>query len=597
MVKKIQVELQVKDKGTAAVKKFSSSTSSALKKLAGPLAAGAVIASFTALVKSTIDYGDKLHKLNLQLGVSVENLDKMKRVGELAGVSLDQITTSIRVMARNLNDAAEGTGLATDALEDLGLNAAELLAMDPDQAFIKIAEALQTVENPTKRAALAMDTMGRSGTVVIQMSKDLQKEIDGTTTSWNQQRAEQAAFINDEMTKTKNALQDLAVNVLPIVVAALKEMADIMDGANKIFEAFFKNIEKGHKDWVTSQADVEGMTKRVRELTELINRGFKVEDEQIIYFDKEELQALQTEYDNLLKKMSDLKKKTDEIRAGAKGDKTTGIEPAEVTAPGLTSDDAKKAEEEWQVKLIELKQDARDRAKEDFEFLENLSEQTLQENIARAEEELEKKKELKELELEMLTEAKAREVELEKKAAEERKALMEQIGQAVVSTVINPLIDAAAGAKDFKEVFRDMAISILKQLAAIAVMKAIAGMAGGGGGTAAIPHIPALAMGGIVKGGFTKFAGGGVVDRPTLGMIGEGGLNEAVVPLPDGRSIPVNMDKESEPTQNTFFISAVDSKSFVELARRNPEAIIRPLTEQIEKGNQGLRQNLRKAVK
>ena len=57
------------------------------------------------------------------------------------------------------------------------------------------------------------------------------------------------------------------------------------------------------------------------------------------------------------------------------------------------------------------------------------------------------------------------------------------------------------------------------------------------------------------------------------------------------------MDKESEPTQNTFFISAVDSKSFVELARRNPEAIIRPLTEQIEKGNQGLRQNLRKAVK
>ncbi len=35
-------------------------------------------------------------------------------------------------------------------------------------------------------------------------------------------------------------------------------------------------------------------------------------------------------------------------------------------------------------------------------------------------------------------------------------------------------------------------------------------------------------------------AGGGVFDRPTLGLIAERpGAKEAVVPLPDGRSIPV----------------------------------------------------------
>jgi hypothetical protein len=37
------------------------------------------------------------------------------------------------------------------------------------------------------------------------------------------------------------------------------------------------------------------------------------------------------------------------------------------------------------------------------------------------------------------------------------------------------------------------------------------------------------------------FANGGIVTGPTLGLIGEGRYNEAVVPLPDGRTIPVDL--------------------------------------------------------
>jgi phage-related minor tail protein len=48
-----------------------------------------------------------------------------------------------------------------------------------------------------------------------------------------------------------------------------------------------------------------------------------------------------------------------------------------------------------------------------------------------------------------------------------------------------------------------------------------------------------FAKGGVAPGGFRAFAKGGIANRPTLGMVGEGGMNEAIVPLPDGRSIPV----------------------------------------------------------
>ena len=51
----------------------------------------------------------------------------------------------------------------------------------------------------------------------------------------------------------------------------------------------------------------------------------------------------------------------------------------------------------------------------------------------------------------------------------------------------------------------------------------------------------AFANGGIAPGGFTAFANGGMVTGPTMGLVGEGRYNEAIVPLPDGKSIPVQL--------------------------------------------------------
>lgn len=42
------------------------------------------------------------------------------------------------------------------------------------------------------------------------------------------------------------------------------------------------------------------------------------------------------------------------------------------------------------------------------------------------------------------------------------------------------------------------------------------------------------------NGEIPKFANGGIVNKATLAMIGEGSMNEAVVPLPNGKSIPVD---------------------------------------------------------
>jgi len=64
-----------------------------------------------------------------------------------------------------------------------------------------------------------------------------------------------------------------------------------------------------------------------------------------------------------------------------------------------------------------------------------------------------------------------------------------------------------------------------------------------------------FANGGIIPGGMRAYASGGIVKSPTLGMIGEGRFNEAVVPLPDGKSIPVQMPGAGQQNNVTVNVS------------------------------------------
>ncbi len=81
--------------------------------------------------------------------------------------------------------------------------------------------------------------------------------------------------------------------------------------------------------------------------------------------------------------------------------------------------------------------------------------------------------------------------------------------------------------------FADMAAEIAAEaikLAAMQFVKMIVGsMFGGGGGAQAGPTVFA-AQGAYLPGGFKAFSQGGVVSQPTLGMVGEGGESEYVIP-------------------------------------------------------------------
>jgi hypothetical protein len=64
-----------------------------------------------------------------------------------------------------------------------------------------------------------------------------------------------------------------------------------------------------------------------------------------------------------------------------------------------------------------------------------------------------------------------------------------------------------------------------------------------------------FANGGMVKGGFQAYANGGIATKPTLGLVGEGRYNEAIVPMPNGKAIPVDMKGAGQQNNVTVNVS------------------------------------------
>lgn len=118
------------------------------------------------------------------------------------------------------------------------------------------------------------------------------------------------------------------------------------------------------------------------------------------------------------------------------------------------------------------------------------------------------------------------------------------------SSVVSAFAGIIDGSKSAGEAFKDMATAILGQIAQmIAQMIAFKLIQSA---------LPGFGIPGFANGGVIPMANGGVAQRgqamgimskPTY-LVGEGRYNEAVVPLPNGRSIPVQLHGNSSSGNN-----------------------------------------------
>lgn len=131
----------------------------------------------------------------------------------------------------------------------------------------------------------------------------------------------------------------------------------------------------------------------------------------------------------------------------------------------------------------------------------------------------------------------------------------------------NAIFSLATGAMKASQAIKEMAKAILddllKQSISSFVRMGLGALVGGVVPAAKGGVFPGFSSGFVPVKGYAQ--GGPIYSSPHMALIGEGKHREAVVPLPDGRSIPVAMSGGGgETTINHWYISATDTQSFTQ---------------------------------
>jgi molybdopterin converting factor small subunit len=121
---------------------------------------GIGIGALTSFGKAILDLGGQITDLSRQANISTDAFQALAAVGRDSGVTGDQIALSFVRLGATVQEAAEGTKTAVESLEKLGLTAAGLKALAPEQQFEALARRIQGATDKEQAFNAALEILG-----------------------------------------------------------------------------------------------------------------------------------------------------------------------------------------------------------------------------------------------------------------------------------------------------------------------------------------------------------------------------------------------------------------------------------------------------
>jgi len=107
--------------------------------------------------KHVVETAARLEDLHLATGISIKGLQELQYVGVSFGVDMDTMARGVEQLSAKL---ANGDQNAVRAVQKLGLSVKDLIAAGPEEAFLRIGEAVGKVQDPMLKGGLAAELFG-----------------------------------------------------------------------------------------------------------------------------------------------------------------------------------------------------------------------------------------------------------------------------------------------------------------------------------------------------------------------------------------------------------------------------------------------------
>lgn len=201
------------------------SAMSSMRQLAGGASIFAALSVAARHFSEAIQLGDDLVDLNAQTGVAIDKLMELQMAFDLNGMKAEQVQPVIAKMQRLIAEAGSGSADAAAKFSMMGIEIADIQGLNADEQLMKIGEAIEEIQNPAQRSAMAMEIFGKSGAKLLSVfaagGMDEVRKILGNQSALLLQNAGVFGKASDILGLTGNKIRGFFVGMASEIVPPL----------------------------------------------------------------------------------------------------------------------------------------------------------------------------------------------------------------------------------------------------------------------------------------------------------------------------------------------------------------------------------------
>ena len=189
-----------------------------------PLVSGVGLA---AMAKGAIDAADNMNDLAQKTGVSVEQLSKFQQAADASGTSIEAVGGAMVKLNRNM---ATGNKDAADALKELGINAQDANGKlkTSDQIMLEVSDKFSQMADGAKKSAAAQALFGRSGAEMIPLLNGGRDAVESLSATMSTKFAKSADKLNDGLVELQAKLLTFGVAIGEKLMPHLEKLTDML---------------------------------------------------------------------------------------------------------------------------------------------------------------------------------------------------------------------------------------------------------------------------------------------------------------------------------------------------------------------------------
>lgn len=232
-------------------------------------------AAFIQLTREIMADADALVKLHDKTDISIEDLQRLRAIGDDAGVSIESIAAAANKLQMKLGTGDAG---ANAALAELHLNVKEFLTLDAAQQFFAIAEAVGKIDDPLTRARVLSELYGKTWAEMVPALKEALVHHEGDVRVMSAATTKIWDALGDRITQFGRTVK---VTMAEVIVASLAPGTAL---ARDVAEQFLQMIAKIKSAWPVIAppglpADLEAINKKFANQAEVLAKIAKTAKE------------------------------------------------------------------------------------------------------------------------------------------------------------------------------------------------------------------------------------------------------------------------------------------------------------------------------